>query len=73
MSTVVFEPLRDGIVTDFLVTGMTGGSVSKDVQVAAEVKRPDGRIVSKHFVITIQNRIITKISEGPGSPSTPPS
>ena len=73
LSTVVFEPATDGIVTDFAVTTMKGDARSKDVSIAAQVKRPDGQIVAKQFTITIQGRLITKISESAALPSTPPS
>lgn len=73
LSTIVFEPATDGIVTDFRVTGMAGSSVSKDVLISAEIKRPDGQIVSKRLAITIQAGLITKISERAAPPSTPPS
>ena len=63
LSTIVFEPAIDGIVTDFDVTGMTGDAASKNVVIAAQVRRPDGQIVSKRFAITIQGRVVTKISE----------
>ena len=43
LSTVVFEPATDGIVTDFRVTSMTGSDASKEVLVSAEIKRPSGR------------------------------
>ena len=79
LSTVVFEPASDGIVTSFEILGVTGDSVSKDVSISAPVKLPDGRTVMKRFAITIQGGMVTKVSErpalspveGPASPSTP--
>lgn len=92
-ATVVFEPGADGVVTSFDVTRVTAtkGSdgqvvskdVSKDVSISAPVRLPDGRMVLKNFVITMQrglpgsdqNRwggwMITAIRDGSGSPSTP--
>ena len=58
-STVVFEPLSDGIVTSFDISAMTavrgadGLPVSKDVSISAPVRLPDGRTVVKTFVITM--------------------
>ena len=58
-STVVFEPLSDGIVTSFDISGMIavqgadGLPVSKEVSISAPVRLPDGRTVVKTFVITM--------------------
>jgi hypothetical protein len=79
LSTVVFEPASDGIVTSFDVLGITGDSVSKEVSISAPVRLPDGRTMVKRFAITIQGGLVTKVSErpvlspveGPASPSTP--
>ena len=89
ISTVVFEPASDGIVTSFEITRVTpargpdGQVVSKDVSIVAPVKLPAGRSVAKTFVITIRrglpgsNRsrwggwMVTAITDGPASPSTP--
>jgi hypothetical protein len=81
LSTVVFEPASDGIVTSFDILGITGDSVSKDVSISAPVRLPDGRTVVKRFAITIRGGLVTKVSERPAlspvegaaSPSTPPS
>jgi hypothetical protein len=96
-ATIVFEPGVQGVVTSFDVTRVTAtqGSdgqvvskgvskdVSKDVSISAPVRLPDGRMVLKNFVITMQrglpgsdqNRwggwMITAIRDGSGSPSTP--
>lgn len=63
--------------------GSDGQVVSKDVSISAPVRLPDGRTVLKHLVITVQrgmpasdrNRwqgwMITAITAGPASPSTP--
>ena len=59
VSTVVFEPVQQGIVRTFEVTGvspeqMVRGAVAKDVTVQAPVILPDGRTVRKTIVITMQ-------------------
>ena len=64
-------------------SGPDGQVVSKDVSIVAPVKLPAGASVSKTFVITIRrglpgsdrNRwrgwMVTAITDGPASPSTP--
>ena len=59
VSTVTFEPLQQGIVRTFHVTGVTpdrmaGQAVTKEVTVDAPVILPDGRTVQKTLVITLQ-------------------
>jgi hypothetical protein len=71
ISTVVFEPTVDGVVTSFDITGVSGDNASKDVSIAAPVRLPDGRTVSKQFAVSIRGGLITAISERPASPSTP--
>ena len=85
VSTVVFEPGINGVVTSFDITRVTAthGSdghivskdlskdASKDVSISAPVRLPDGRTVLKNFSITIQGGLITAISERPASPSIP--
>jgi hypothetical protein len=59
VSTVVFEPASDGIVTSFDISGITaiqgadGLPVSKEVSISAPVRLPNGRTVLKTFVITM--------------------
>jgi len=65
VSTVVFEPASDGIVTDFDITGITGDAASKEVAISAAVKQPDGRTVRKRLTVTIQGGLVTKVSEPP--------
>jgi hypothetical protein len=81
VSTVVFEPARDGVVTSFDIETVTAtGSGAKDVQIAAQVRLPDGRIAQKRLAVTVQGGLITAISEspapssieGPAAASTPP-
>jgi hypothetical protein len=71
ISTVVFEPAADGVVTSFEITAVTGDSASEDVSISAPVRLPDGRTVSKRFAVSIRGGLITAISERPASPSTP--
>jgi len=59
VSTVVFEPATDGIVTSFDLLGISavplpdGRLVSKDVSISAPVRLPNGRTVVKRFVVTM--------------------
>jgi hypothetical protein len=58
-ATIVFEPLTDGIVTRFEITGIRetrstdGNPIAKQVSVIAAVKAPSGQTVVKSFVITL--------------------
>ncbi len=61
LATVRFEPTTQGIITTFDIVGVTGerrqpGSttVSKDVAVSAPVKLPNGEVVTKVLVVTMQ-------------------
>jgi len=62
ISTVVFEPAADGIVTSFDVLQLTpvpgpdGVPVSEVVSVSAPVRLPDGQTVSKTLVVTLERR-----------------
>jgi hypothetical protein len=87
ISTVVFEPASDGIVTSFEILGMTavqgpdGLPVSEGVTISAPVQLPDGRTVGKTLVATLERRqadgdprrgwMVTAINEPAASPSTP--
>ncbi len=73
LSTVVFEPAVDGIVTGFEITSVSGDAVLRTLSISAPVRLPDGLTVVKTFTVTIQHGLITAISGGSGSPSTPPS
>jgi hypothetical protein len=60
VSTVIFEPLQQGIVRTFRITGVTaeqadGQTVKKDVTVDAAVILPDGRTLQKTLVVTLQH------------------
>lgn len=59
VSTVIFEPLQEGIVRTFRITGVTperadGPMVTKDVTVDAPVILPDGQTRQKTLVVTLQ-------------------
>ena len=71
ISTVVFEPAADGIVTSFDIVAIAGDTASKQVSISAPVRLPDGRTVMKNYAITIQRGMITAISESAASPSIP--
>ena len=60
VSTVTFEPLQQGIVRAFHITGVTpeqveGQTVRKDVTIDAPVILPDGQTVQKTLVVTLQH------------------
>ena len=79
ISTVVFEPASDGIVTSFDITSVTGRGSREEVLISATVKMFDRRMVTKNFAVTIERGLVTAISERPAlsrgegaaSPSTP--
>jgi hypothetical protein len=86
VSTVVFEPLQQGIVRTFQIAGVTpervdGKVVTKDVTVDAPVILPDGRTVQKRLLVTLQRAtdgdsarwIVTGVSGLAASGSAPPS
>ncbi len=80
VATVVFEPAVSGTVTSFDITGVVDRGTSKEVSIAAPVRLPDGKMVVKRFVVTVQRGLVTAISEppaprsieGPAAASTPP-
>jgi hypothetical protein len=60
VSTVIFEPLQQGIVRTFRITGTTaeqanGHTVTKDVTIDAAVILPDGRTLQKTLAVTLQH------------------
>ena len=60
VSTVTFEPLQQGIVRTFHISGVTpervdGQTVTKDASVEASVILPDGQTVQKTLVVTLQH------------------
>ena len=72
VSTVVFEPASDGIVTSFEIVSVTDRGAAKDLLIVAPVRMFDGRTVTKDFSVTIQGGLVTAIRTRPGAPSTPP-
>jgi hypothetical protein len=61
LSTVIFEPRDQGIITTFDIVGVTseernGEIVNKNVTVVAPVKLADGQTERKKLVITMQKR-----------------
>jgi len=86
VSTVIFEPLQQGIVRTFRITGVTaeqanGQTVTKDVTVDAPVILPDGRTLQKTLVVTLQHRrgdessrwMVTGVRDVGSSRPAPPS
>lgn len=83
VSTVTFEPLQQGIVRTFHVTGVTpeqmsgGQTLTKEVTVEAPVILPDGRTVQKTLVITLQHArsdkgwMVTGFRDVAASPQVP--
>jgi hypothetical protein len=60
VSTVIFEPLQQGIVRTFQIVRVTatrvdGPNVTKEVTVDAPVILPDGQTVRKTLVVTLQH------------------
>ena len=60
-SRITFEPLQQGIVTDFDIVKVFEEGNTKTVAVSTEVKRPDGQLVPETLVIMMENR---KVSDG---------
>ena len=61
LSTIIFEPREDGIVTNFKIAGVTeeqasGDTVTKNATITAPVKLSDGQIVQKTLVVTLERR-----------------
>ena len=59
LSTVVFEPTRDGIVTTFTIVAVSverrdGDHVTKDVTIDAPVRMPNGQTTQKTLIVTLQ-------------------
>jgi hypothetical protein len=63
LSTVVFEPATDGVVTGFELQSVTGTPasdgrvVAKEVLISASVRLPDGRTVPKAFVLSLRRDV----------------
>ena len=86
VSTITFEPRKDGIVRTFQITGVTpeqasGQTVTKDVTVDAPVVLPDGQTVRKTIVVTLQRVragdssrwMVTGFRDAAPRPRVPPS
>ena len=71
ISTVVFEPLADGVITSYEIATVRDRGGSEEVWLTAPVRVPDGRTVTKDFVVTIERGLVTAISERPAAASTP--
>jgi hypothetical protein len=58
IATTIFDPARDGIITDFTVGRIeaheAGGRVTQDVSISAPVKPIDGPTVDKQLVVTLE-------------------
>ena len=53
-STVILEPLDQGIVTDYTIAGVAEQGATKTVTVAAKVKKRDGRVVPETLLVLMQ-------------------
>ena len=86
VSTVTFEPLQQGIVRTFEITGVTpervdGQTAAKDITVVAPVILPDGQTVRKTLVVTMQRNnggdsrrwIVTGVRDAAALRQVPPS
>ena len=86
VSTITFEPLQQGIVRTFEITGVTpervnGPMVAKDITVVAPVILPDGQTVRKTLVVTMQRDnggdsrrwIVTAVRDAAAPRQAPPS
>ena len=62
ISTVIFEPLEQGMVSEFTIVNVadleesSGGVVSKQVTVSAPVRVPDGKTITKRILFVLQRR-----------------
>jgi hypothetical protein len=58
IATTVFDPARDGIITDFTIKGVdaheAGGRSMEDVAISAPVKPMAGPTVEKQLVVTLE-------------------
>ena len=56
-ATIVFEPLEQGIITDFDVLRVSPEQDdAKQVTIHAPVKLPDGQVVEKTLTVTLERR-----------------
>jgi hypothetical protein len=58
IATTIFDPARDGIVTDFTIKHVdahdAGGRATEDVAISAPVKPLDGPTVEKQLVVSLE-------------------
>ena len=55
LSTVAFEPLKDGIIVDYTITHVTQlDDAHRDVAIVAPVRVPDGRTVVERLVFSLE-------------------
>jgi hypothetical protein len=86
VSTITFEPLQQGIVRTFEITGVTpervnGQMAAKDITVVAPVILPDGQTVRKTLVVTMERNnggdsrrwIVTGVRDAAAPRRAPPS
>jgi hypothetical protein len=75
ISTVIFEPLEQGTVSEFTIVNVadleqsSGGVVSKQVTVSAPVRLPNGQTATRKIVFVLQRRdhwIVTGFTVGSG-------
>lgn len=59
-AAVIFEPRSDGVVQQFAVTDsgterrLDDGTISKAVTIRAQVRTPEGQVVARMLVVTMQ-------------------
>jgi hypothetical protein len=70
IATTMFDPARDGIITDFTVERVdaheAGGRVTQDVSISAPVKPLDGPTAEKQLVVTLEKDAAGTRSGVPG-------
>jgi hypothetical protein len=61
IATTVFDPARDGIITEFRIKGVAaheaGGRATEDVSISAPVKPMSGPTVEKQLVVTLEKDV----------------
>ena len=73
LATVSFDPKTDGSVHQFDIGSISEYGSSKDVTIAAQVRKPGGDVVAERYVVTMQRGgtgrwIITRISRTAPAP-----
>jgi hypothetical protein len=68
LSTIVFEPLEQGTISDFEIRSIErarqdGSGLAKDVTVVAPVRTPQGATVERTLVVTLRRP--AQLSAGP--------